>query len=81
MNKTLKQLLIEKGVSKNEIDTHESDLYCKVSYKADAAIKEYEQIIGCSVCKEIFIDKTTKEHWYDIPFGFMPEHYTKKMSK
>lgn len=78
MSKTLKQLLLEHGVPECDIDTHESDLYCKVSAKADAAIKEYEKIIGCSTCKKPFIDTINKERWYDVPSGYMSEFLAKK---
>lgn len=72
--KSLKQILLEKGVKASDIGNHESDLYCKVCPEAVAAITEYENMIGVSTHKTTFINNITHELWYDIPFGFMPEH-------
>ena len=80
MKKSLKELLLEKGLKESDIGNHESDLYCKVCPEAVAAISEYEKMIGVSTGKTTFLNQITHELWYDIPFGFMPEHYHAKMN-
>lgn len=78
--KTLKELLLEKGLKESEIGNHESDLYCKVCPESVEAIAEFEAMIGCSTRKTTFINQINNELWYDVPFGFMPEHYHATMN-
>lgn len=77
MQKTLMELLKEKGLKDNQISTHESDLYCKVCPESTEAIKEYSSMLGVNLNETTFIDNINKELWYDIPFGYMPEHFNK----
>lgn len=76
--KSLKELLLENGLKETQISNHESDLYCKKCKEADIAISAYESVLGQNVCKSTFVDNVTNEIWYEIPFGYMPEHYTNK---
>lgn len=76
--KSLKQILLENGVKESDIANHESDLYCKKSLESEKALKEYEKALGHSVGATTFIDNITKEIWFDVPFGYMPEHFNSK---
>lgn len=72
---SFREFLIQKGIEVSDIDNHESDLYVKASELSDMAIAEYEDLVGFKITRDIFVCSVTKVRWYDIPFGYMPEHY------
>ncbi len=49
-----------------ELANHESDLYVKVSGKADCIIRGY------NAHASMFRDDIDGEWWYDIPFAYEP---------
>lgn len=77
MEKTLKQLLIEKGLEESKITNHYSDLYCKVCPESTEAIGEYESILGFKPSVTTFIDQIDKELWYDVAGGYS-EYFNNK---
>lgn len=77
MNKTLKELLKEKGLKDNQISNHQSDLYCKVCPESTEAIKEYSSTLGIDLHEKTFIDEIDKELWYDIPLAYS-EYFNNK---
>lgn len=62
MEKTIMQQLKEANIP---IDTHESDLYCKVTEESTKILKEY--LYKCIV--STFWSKVDNELWFDIPFA------------
>ena len=50
------------------LDSHESDLYAKVTPEATAIIGGYQ--FKCNV--ETFVSQIDGKLWYDIPFAFTP---------
>lgn len=76
-NKTLKEIFLENGMKESEIDTHESDLYVLVNDISKKVIDQYEFKNNVTTFKS----NTDKQLWYDIPFGYMPEHYQNRFKK
>ena len=74
-SKSIKDFLLDNGIEPIDIDKHESDLYVKVTPLSEYLLSEIEHIKGYKISKQIFIDNISKERWFDIPFGYMPEHY------
>lgn len=77
-SKSLAQFLLENGVSKEDIDSHESDLYVSYSPFVEDLITKYEECHGFKLSKESFIDNISKTKWFNIPFGYMPEHFNSR---
>lgn len=61
-----------------DIDTHESDLYVKITPKTTKILKDYFDEIGVGFQAERFIDQITHKPFYDVPFGYMNEFVEKK---
>lgn len=68
---TIKQELLSLGMKENEIDNHESDLYVLVNEISKEWLNTYEFKSNVTT----FIDEIDHVLWYEIPFGYMPEHY------
>lgn len=77
-SKSLAQFLLENGVSKEDMDSHGSDLYVSCSPFVDSVLIKYEECHCFKLSKESFIDNISKTKWYDIPFGYMPEHFNSR---
>lgn len=69
-NLSVRERLLNMGVSENDIDHHESDLYVKKTKVSEEFVNSYE--FKCNVTT--FVDDINKEVWYDIPFGYISEH-------
>ena len=59
----LTRLMVEAGVP---IDSHNSDLYCKVTPESRALIQRYESRTNV----QTFREQIKGEMWYDVPFAF-----------
>lgn len=77
-SKSLAQFLLENGVSKESIDSHESDLYVSCDAFVENLLIKYEECHGFKLPKEVFKDNISKSKWYDIAFGFMAEHFNNR---
>lgn len=73
MKKTLKQILLENGVSICDIDSHCSDLYCKKTPITEKIIEKYQSETGVKATN--FVDHITGTMWYDVPFGCFDEYF------
>lgn len=62
---------IKEIVKPEDIDTHESDLYVKVSPEVTKLLKKYNMLDNPLLSK--FIDQIEHVEWYDIPFGNLDE--------
>jgi len=71
---TIKEQLIQLGMRPEEISNHESDLYVLKNKISEKFVLEYKFKQNVST----FISQIDKEIWYDIPFGYMPEHYAQR---
>lgn len=74
MDNTIKQQLLEAGVTEEQIDTHESDLYVLKNDISMAWLESYE--FKASVTT--FRSQIDNQIWYDIPFGYANEYYAKR---
>lgn len=63
-------------VDPEDIDTHESDIYVKVSPKVTEILKKYNMLDNPLLSK--FIDEIDHEEWYEIPFGNLGKRIKKK---
>lgn len=70
-NYTIRQQLLQLGMKETEIDNHESDLYVLKNEVTEKWLKGYEHKQNV----KSFISETDGKQWYEIPFGYMPEHY------
>ncbi|PGK51929.1 hypothetical protein CN918_29495 [Priestia megaterium] len=68
---TLREQLLAAGMKESEVDTHSSDLYVLKNDISTAFIENYEFKNNVTTFKSQ-IDGLI---WYDIPFGYMNEHY------
>ena len=68
---TLRQQLVAAGMKESEVDTHSSDLYV---LKSDISTKFIENYEFKSIVTT-FKSQIDGLIWYDIPFGYMNEHY------
>lgn len=71
---SLKEQLLKAGMTKEQIDNHESDLYVLKNAISTEVLKNYEFKQNVTT----FISQIDKKVWYDIPFGYMSEHYNQK---
>lgn len=67
---------IKLAVDPEDIDTHESDLYVKVSPKVTEILKKYNMLDNPLLSK--FIDEIDHEEWYEIPFGNLGKRIEKE---
>lgn len=58
--------LLRNALNDNEIEHHESDLYCKITDKSKQIVKNYKYIGNVKT----FSDNIDNELWYDIPFAY-----------
>lgn len=58
---------IKSVLDPKDIDTHESDLYVRITPKSTELVKKYN-LYGNPLLKT-FTDQIEKDRWYDIPFG------------
>ena len=61
-------------MDEREIDSHESDLYVKITPASIAILKLFDVVTATT-----FMHQTRKEQWFDIPFMFDP-WWEKKVS-
>lgn len=71
---TIKQELLALGMKENELDTHESDLYALKNDISEKWLQGYEFKNNVTT----FTSEIDNKVWYDIPFGYMSEHYVKR---
>ena len=69
--KTLREILLDAGMKKEELDNHCGDLYVKVNEISKKIINNYEFKNNVTT----FTDDIEHKLWYDIPFGFSNEYY------
>ncbi len=76
---SLKQRLLHAGLSLKEkdFDTHESDLYVVYTADTEKWLKEHMSEGDFRQVKA-FMSERDGLKWFDIPFGYMPEHFEKK---
>lgn len=58
---------IKQVLKPEDIDTHESDLYVRVSPEARRLLRKYNMLNNPML--STFIDEIDHDRWYDIPFG------------
>ena len=75
---SLREFLLKKGVPVDELDSHESDLYIKVTRFNEETLSQYEKLYEVALSKSPFICEISHCKWYDIAFGNMKEHYQNK---
>lgn len=68
--------LLDAGVP---LDSHESDLYAKVTPVSTNIIKQYRQAGALLTSPTTFISSTDRTSWYDLPFQYDP--FWEKVSK
>ena len=68
---TLKQILLKLGMKPEELSNHESDLYVKKNEISTKFMEDYQ----FKTMVHVFHSQIDHTPWYDIPFGYMPEHY------
>ena len=68
--KTLREILLDAGMKKEELDNHCDDLYVKVNEISKKIINNYEFKNNVTT----FTDDIEHKLWYDIPFAY-PEYY------
>lgn len=71
---SIKQELLSLGMKENEIDNHESDLYVLKNETSTKWVNGYEFKNNVTT----FISQIDNKIWYEIPFGYMPEHYANR---
>lgn len=71
---SIRKQLLNAGMDEKEIDNHESDLYVKVNDVSKKWLESYEYKTQVTT----FIDEIEKKPWFEVPFGYMPEHYEKR---
>ena len=71
---TIKEQLLELGMKESEISNHESDLYILKNEISDQFVQQYEFKQNVTV----FRSEIDGLLWYEIPFGYMPEHMQNK---
>jgi len=73
---SIKEQLLNLGINETEIDTHESDLYVLVNdiSKEWLSTYEFKSIVY------MFRSEIDNKLWYDIPFGYMNEHYENRFN-
>lgn len=58
---------IKQVLKPEDIDTHESDLYVRVSPEARRLLRKYNMLNNPML--STFVDEIDHDRWYDIPFG------------
>ena len=74
---TIKEQLLKLGMTPEEISNHESDLYVLKNSISEKFISSYEYKQNVTT----FRSQIDNKIWYDIPFGYMVEHYAKRNKK
>ncbi len=81
ISKTMQDKILSEGIKEDamkvlppeDIDTHASDLYLKVSDKSKELVNNYRFKDSVTT----FIDNINQELWYDIPFANMGDDFKK----
>lgn len=74
MDNGIKAQLLFIGMKESEIDTHASDLYVLKNDISQQWVNEYQFKGNVTV----FRSEVDNALWYDIPFGYMNEHYNER---
>lgn len=65
---------LKEKMNRDEISTHESDLYVKVTEVSTSLINDYEYKDNVTT----FIDEINHESWYEIPFANVDYYFNKR---
>lgn len=70
---SLSSFLVKKGLTHEEIDGYEADLYVKYSDKAVELILEYGKLYNTPIVTEYFLSEMDGSKWMSLPFQNMTE--------
>lgn len=67
---TIMQALLDAGVKKNDMFSHQSDLYVPVTELTTCVIEDWQNATGKKILFEVFTDQISGKKMYDIPFAY-----------
>lgn len=77
MEESLYQQLLQLGMKPEELGSWQSDLHVKKNKISDEWLKTYKWKQNVHMFRSQ-IDHTP---WYDVPFGYMPEHMAQTIGR